>query len=160
MSSAATMTTHNDTPVYKSIAQALTAYRYVTEQPERFSNPDVARTWLRVLRALEQELPSGSGFDHGTRIDIDASTRECIVLHTAFHHMDEQGCYDGWTEHTVRVRPCFVHDFFLTISGQDRNAIKDYMYDAFSSALHAHTPEAATYGQCQGGEVLTPAEDA
>lgn len=69
------MTTRNDTPVYKSIAQALMAYRYVTEQPERGSNSDVARMWRRVLRALGQELPSGSGFDRGTRIDIDASTR-------------------------------------------------------------------------------------
>jgi hypothetical protein len=56
------------------------------------------------------------------------------VLETAFHHMTEYGYYDGWTEHTVRVYPEF-DGFRMTISGRNRNDIKDYIYDTFHDCL-------------------------
>ena len=80
-------------------------------------------------------LPCGSGFDSGTTINLDRSTGERIVLETAFHHMDEYGGYDGWTDHTITVKPSLLFGFTLTISGPDRNGIKDYMYEVFQSAL-------------------------
>jgi hypothetical protein len=80
-------------------------------------------------------LPSGSGFDSGTRIDWSRSRPERIVFATAFHHMDENGFYDGWTEHSVTVRPSLAHVFTVTVSGKDRNGIRDYIADAFRDAL-------------------------
>src|SRR5690242_28193 len=53
------------------------------------------------------ELPSGSGIDSGTKIDLDASNDKIVVLTLGYHHMDENGYYDGWTDHTIRVRPAF-----------------------------------------------------
>lgn len=123
-----------NTPMYKALARAFDAFQRTTRDP---SFPaDVARSWRDTIRHVEKTaLPQGSGFDAGTRFDFDASTPECLVLHTQFHHMDDNGSYDGWTSHTIRVRPSFLYDFELTINGRDRNDIKDYIYDVFSSTL-------------------------
>ena len=49
-------------------------------------------TWTeRLNRIARNVLPSGGGFDSGTRIDLDASTEEKIVLTTSFHHMNDGG---------------------------------------------------------------------
>lgn len=48
-------------------------------------------------------LPSGSGSNNGTTLDFDASTGDKLVFHTSFHHMDDNGYYCSWTEHTVTV---------------------------------------------------------
>jgi hypothetical protein len=80
-------------------------------------------------------LPSGSGFDNGTRLDLDASHGYKLVFNTSFHHMDGNGFYSGWTEHTVTVTPSLSSDFHLRISGRNANDIKEYMHECFSFAL-------------------------
>lgn len=87
------------------------------------------------LREIERnELPSGSGFDSGTVIDLDASTDNKLVFTTAFHHMNDHG-YTRWTHHTVTVRPSFVHTLDIHISGRDYNGIKEYIAEVFDHAL-------------------------
>lgn len=81
-------------------------------------------------------LPSGSGFDNGTSVDLEMSTGVKLVLDTSFHHMGEHGCYDGWTEHDVVVTPTF-RGFDTRVTGRDRNEIKDHIADAFAEALGA-----------------------
>ena len=49
--------------------------------------------------------------------------------------MNENGYYDGWTEHTVTVTPSLQHAFSLRISGRNRNDIKDMMHESFNYAL-------------------------
>lgn len=89
-----------------------------------------------LIHLIEREiLPRGSGVDAGTTVDLDRSTEEKIVLHTAFHHMDEGGSYDGWTEHTITIRPSLVHGIGITIGGRDRNGIKEYLGDLFHDVL-------------------------
>jgi hypothetical protein len=88
-----------------------------------------------VVWLCAHQMPSGSGFDIGTKIDFDRSTAEKLVFVTAFHHMNETG-YTGWTEHTVTVRPAFS-GFTLTISGRDRNGIKEVIAKFFEAALSA-----------------------
>jgi hypothetical protein len=92
--------------------------------------------WTERLEHIARNvLPSGSGIDCKTKIDLDASRDDCIVMHAPFHHMNENGMYDGWTEHTLRVRPSFVHGFTISISGRDRNDIKDYLHEVYEYAL-------------------------
>jgi hypothetical protein len=79
-------------------------------------------------------LPSGSGIDSGTKIDLDKSHAEKIIFYFGFHHMDENGFYDGWTEHTLVVTPSFT-GINLRIGGRDRNQIKEYLYDTYDYAL-------------------------
>ena len=93
-------------------------------------------TWSERLRAVEREqLPSGSGFDSGTSIDVERSLPDCIVFHTQFHHMDDDGYYCEWTSHTIRVRPSFIHGFHLTVSGPNTRDIKDYIHQTFEILL-------------------------
>jgi hypothetical protein len=86
------------------------------------------------LRECEKLLPSGSGFDSGTTIDIERSKPQKILLHTSFHHMDESGGYAGWTEHDVIVTPAF-DGIDLRITGPNRNDIKEYMHEVFQNDL-------------------------
>lgn len=88
-----------------------------------------------LLTLVENVMPRGSGFDNGTTLDMERSTSERLVFNTAFHHMDEQGGYDGWTEHTVTVTPSLIGGINLRVSGRNRNDIKDYIFECFESAL-------------------------
>lgn len=96
----------------------------------------------QVIRALQDELPSGSGFDSGTKVDLDRSSADKLVLTTAFHHMNENGMYDGWTEHDVIVTPSLAFGFDLRITGRDRNDIKECMHEMFQAALSAEIDNA------------------
>lgn len=119
-------------PLYKALASRIVA----AENCRASGNLDWQRKHEDAIARLAKEyLPSGSGFDSGSTIDAD-SRAECIVIRTAYHHMHDSGMYDGWTEHTVRVRPSLLHDFCISISGRDRNGIKEYMRDVFADALH------------------------
>ena len=66
-------------------------------------NPEWFDRWTERINDLVDLLPSGSGIDTGTEIDLDRSTGEKIVLYLSFHHMND-GFYSGWTDHTVIVR--------------------------------------------------------
>jgi len=83
------------------------------------------------IAAMEKQLPYGSGFNNGSHVDFEKSTGEKIVIDTAFHHMDENGYYDGWTEHKVIVVASLMYGFRLKVTGKDRNRIKDYIAEQF-----------------------------
>jgi hypothetical protein len=93
------------------------------------------------LEWLEKNvLPSGSGIDCGTKILYD----ECqpgkrVVLFAEFHHMNETGYYDGWTEHRIVVRPIFS-GIDIQIGGRNRNDIKDYLADVYYNVLREAAP--------------------
>ena len=84
-----------------------------------------------VIMGFEKLLPSGSGLDSGCKFDLEKSNSHKIVINTSFHHMDENGMYDGWTDHTITLTPTFG-GFDIKISGRDRGMIKDYLCDTFS----------------------------
>ncbi len=89
-----------------------------------------------VCQDLTRELmPCGSGIDNGTTIDIDDSSNNKLVFRMAYHHMNEGGYYDGWSEHSIIVMPDLASGFTLRITGRDRNQIKEYLYDVYSYAL-------------------------
>ena len=90
---------------------------------------DIARTRLDELVNM---LPSGSGIDCGTKLVSASATK--IVLECSFHHMDEHGYYDGWTEHRITVRPTF-DSLDIHISGRNRNDIKEYLHEVYALAL-------------------------
>jgi len=93
------------------------------------------------IERLMDLLPSGSGWDNGTKIDLDRSTGERIILYGGYHHMNESGMYDGWTEHEIWVRASLVSGIDLKITGRDRHEIKDYLYEMFQYALTRDAPE-------------------
>jgi len=90
-----------------------------------------------IERIVDDGAPSGSGFDSGTTIDLDASTENKLVFTTEYHHMSDAGFYDGWTSHRITVRPSFAFGYRLSISGQNRNGIKEYAAEIFGAFLDA-----------------------
>jgi hypothetical protein len=117
--------------LYRLIVSTLDAYRHCCDNENHEWS---ARHWS-TLKTLESLLPSGSGIDSGTTIDTEKSTSEKLVLNTAYHHMNDAGYYDGWTEHTVTVRASLLFELNITISGRNRNDIKDYLHEVFLDTL-------------------------
>lgn len=101
-------------------------------------NQEWGEIWGDRLEALAREhLPSGSGFDSGSSFNLEESRPDRLIFGTSFHHMDDSGMYDGWTEHRAIVTPSFVGRFDLKITGRDRNGIKDYIAETFHNLLSA-----------------------
>ena len=93
--------------------------------------------WIAIheetIKTIMESAPSGSGFDSGTKL-VPTGKAEKLVFETSFHHMDENGMYDGWTEHNVTVKPSFL-GFSLSVSGRNKNGIKEYIGDCFYEFL-------------------------
>lgn len=124
-------------PLYQLLAQKIGAYHRCVN---RGAGQDHLAEWeTRHREAIESlcsnYLPSGSGFDCGTKLDFDASTENKLVFMTEFHHMNDVGMYDGWSDHSVIVKPSLSNGFYMRITGRDRNGWKDYAYEAFDVAL-------------------------
>jgi hypothetical protein len=118
-------------PVYREMAIRIDALkRCVAANNEEWTAKHNA-----VLKGLADMLPHGSGFDCGCTIDFNASTGEKLVITTEYHHMDDNGMYDGWTSHVVTVKASLLHGFTITINGRDKNGFKDYAYDLLNEAL-------------------------
>ena len=90
--------------------------------------------WEDIQQIANDFLPSGSGWDLGTKIDGSKTRADKLVFFGEYHHMDEWGGYDGWTEHTITVTPTFG-GIYVSVSGRNRNDIKDYLEDLFHSSL-------------------------
>lgn len=88
----------------------------------------------RIKTTVKDFMPSGSGVDDGTKLD-DRSNPDKLEFIASFHHMDENGCYDGWTDHRVIVKPSLVFGTSIRVTGRDRNQIKDYLHELFDIAL-------------------------
>ena len=112
---------------YKAISQALAWLETVT--------PDWQETAEDKLEKALAWIPSGSGIDSGTELDRDESTPEKLIFRFSFHHMNDAGYYDGWTEHKAIVKPSLRYGFDLKITGRNRNDIKEYLDNLFSNWL-------------------------
>jgi hypothetical protein len=88
-----------------------------------------------IEKIMKENAPHGSGFDSGTGLLYKESTGEKLVFSTSYHHMNENGMYDGWTEHIITVLPSLSFGFNLKISGRNRNDIKDYIHEVFYTFL-------------------------
>ena len=118
-----------------TLAKAIADAARRSNTPGPLANPDLHKKVPAYVAFLEREfLPSGSGFNNGTRIDLDACTESKLVFTTSFHHTDEGGSYDGWTDHKVTVLATFG-DHLIKVTGRNRNEIKDYIADYFYSPM-------------------------
>ena len=118
----------------KTLVQELASAIQARKNCEESNNTVWNGKWAERIRELSKQLPHGSGIDGDCYVDQDASHADKLVIQTAFHHMDENGFYDGWTQHTVIVTPSF-NGINIRITGQNRNDIKDYLYETFDYAL-------------------------
>lgn len=87
------------------------------------------------LDRIMNSAPSGSGIDSGIKLLVSESTPNKLVFSCDFHHMDDNGCYDGWTEHKVIVTPSLWSGIDIRITGRNRNDIKEYLTQVFDCWL-------------------------
>ena len=87
-----------------------------------------------AIDAVMKSAPSGSGIDQGTTFDVDDNLKDPfrLIFTLSYHHMNENGMYDGWTEHKITVSPSLAHEFTMKITGPDRNEIKEYLHEVYS----------------------------
>lgn len=82
----------------------------------------------------ESMLPYGSGFDSGCFIDRDNSGKEGVIINFDFHHLNENGYYEGWTKHKAIIKPSLI-GFELKVYGEDKDGIIEYLSDTFNDVL-------------------------
>jgi hypothetical protein len=118
--------------VYQQIASCLQAI----ENCRKSNNQEwLARHAETIKNIVREYLPHGSGIDGENTFDFDGSEPNRLVFGTSFHHMNDGGMYDGWTDHTVVVTPDLATGFDLHVTGRDRNEIKEYLAECFGQAL-------------------------
>ena len=118
-------------PLYLELASLIDAYHRCVEKGNEYADKHEER----IESLVKEHMPSGSGIDCGTEIDIDKSTGEKLVFTMSYHHMNDGGMYDGWTEHSIIVTPAFICGPRIKITGRNRNGIKDYLHDVYSEAI-------------------------
>jgi hypothetical protein len=89
----------------------------------------------KIEELINNYIPSGSGLDDGVKLDYHRSNKNKLVFNTSFHHIDNNGNYTGWTDHTITVVPDLISDIHLGIDGINRNEIKPYLEELFRNAL-------------------------
>jgi hypothetical protein len=97
-------------------------------------NKEWEETHLDVINEMCSNLPHGSGIDGKCEVMFPESTANKIQIFVEFHHLDENGYYDGWTEHRLYITPTFGY-FNINISGRNKNGIKEYLSDLFYSVF-------------------------
>lgn len=118
--------------LYRTLASLLAA----RENCKASGNGEWLEKRTDAIEALVKAwMPSGSGVDNGTVMDMDASTPNRLVFTFGYHHMNDGGYYDGWTEHTCVVTPSLAYGMDVRITGRDRNGVKEYLGDVFQHAL-------------------------
>ena len=124
--------------LYQKLSQVLAAYHNSTAA----NNTEwVVKHSETIDRLCQTLMPSGSGFDAGTTLDINRSRSEKLIFASAYHHMDANGYYDGWSDLTITVKPSLQFGFNIKITGlrrKNRHDI-DYMMDTFYEALNTET---------------------
>jgi hypothetical protein len=128
------------TKLYQVFARKLFAMNNCKQQGNTVWH---ARHLEDLLGLINKHMPSGSGVDNGTKIDLTQSTPALLVFDVSYHHMNDHGSYDGWTEHRVYVNPDLGYGFNLKITGRNRNDIKDYIADLYREALDVEVEEYA-----------------
>jgi hypothetical protein len=121
---------------YQRIAHLLAAIANC----ERSGNTEwQARHGSTLDDLIKNTAPSGSGVDCGTKLDFDYSNENKLVFTFSYHHMDENGMYCGWTDHSAIVTASLLSGYNLRITGRDKNQIKEYLVDVYSTWLDAET---------------------
>lgn len=116
------------TQLFESIANKFTACQTCSD-----AWVEIHETTIESL--VENHMPSGSGIDCGTKFEFENSTPKRLVFSFSYHHMNENGYYDGWTNHKCIITPSFVGGFDMHITGSNRNDCKEYFYQTFDYAL-------------------------
>lgn len=122
-------------PLYQAIASALSTIERCKSPSANSSQQSWVERHEERLDAMLKLLPSGSGIDSGTKLLEHECKSNKLVFQADYHHMNDVGMYDGWTQHKVIITPSLEYGYVIRITGRDRNAIKNYLHDVFDNAM-------------------------
>lgn len=122
----------NTIKVYQKIARELAVINN-----EKADNEWVERAFDNIAYIEKEILPYGSGFDNGCKISIEKSTANKIVIECNFHHMNDNGYYDGWTYHNCIITPDLAYGLDMKVTGRDKRGIKSYILETIYHAINA-----------------------
>lgn len=112
-------------PLYRELARAIQA----KQNCKASGNTEWLHKWSATIKTLMARMPSGTGL-----VDAESHAKK-LVFSAGFRHVDDNGFYDGWTEHTVTVTGSLRDTVKMRISGPNRNNIKDDLHATFHEAL-------------------------
>lgn len=116
--------------LYQALAEALQAHRNSMES----NNDEWAANWRALITLLQDELPSGSGFDDdGCKVEWLDCTPSKIIITTSYHGMNDSGMYDRVTDYTVTVTPSFSG---FDIRARGPKIDREYILDCIAEALN------------------------
>lgn len=125
----------------KTIAREIAGLLQAIDNCAKSGNADWhIRHTQRLDALIKDHAPSGSGWDCGTTLDLQKSTPEKLIFTGSWHHMNDAGYYDGWTNHTITARASLVWGVDLRVSGRNRNGVKDYLGELFAGWLASPAP--------------------
>lgn len=112
-------------PLYRELSATIQAYKNcLAANPQ---NTEWAKKHRETLMRLVDLLPYGSGIE-SLEVDFEKSHLEKIIVYLSFHHMNADGFYCGYTDHTITITPSFHDGVNLRISGSNRQDIKEYLH--------------------------------
>lgn len=105
-----------------------------------FKRCDDANEWKErwkeyISELVEEYFPSGSGFDNGCTLDLDASSEEKLIISAPYHAMDSNGYYSGWVNYRIAVRASLAFGAIVRVSGPSHDGLKEYVADVFHNVL-------------------------
>ena len=113
----------------------------ISYQINKSSNEYWKDIWSDVLEHIEKNhLPSGSGFDSGCSVNLVESKVNRLVIDFDYHHMDENGYYDGWSHNQIIVTPSLVWEFDIKVVNKKggrriESYDRDYFVETFNYIL-------------------------
>ncbi len=94
--------------------------------------------WMGRMQQLVGTLPHGAGIDGDLK--VKRCTGQHITITFDFHHMDENGGYDGWSYYAIFCTATFS-GVDVRVQGRDAGGTKDYLADLFHAAVTSEAPE-------------------
>lgn len=120
----------------KTIAEHLASLVVAIKNCQKSGNSEWEYKHKARLETIVREfLPRGSGLDAGCYVHVLNSTDSKLVICTEFHHMNENGYYDGWTKHRVIAKASLAFGLVVEVTNGARNDIGDYLAETFRAAL-------------------------
>lgn len=121
--------------VYKQIAISFNAYNNcINNNNKEYQDKHEDR----INQIIKNCLPSGSGIDSGIDFLFDQSKDNYLVFDSAYHVMNDNGCYTHWIHFKIIIKPSLQFGFDMIIKGNFGKCqdIKDYLYDTLDYSFN------------------------
>jgi len=118
------------------VVEALTSCVVAINNCAKSKNEEWLERHQQTLHNIMEKAPHGDGID-GDGIEFSHGSEKVLQFSVSFHHMDENGYYDGWSKHIVTVKPSLLDRFEIQVSGRDRNGIKELLRQTFDNWLRS-----------------------